>query len=444
MIQGALFTLIYILLLALTLRAVKLLIFGRLWLVYISTTVCYVCRLMLDVTTVYYDWSAYEEGDGVHAWLVYVFRLLNSTSDRVRNMVLIFFLFQVQEVKIKIASESPHMLQDKQHQARRQYLQAMLITGFSNLIILLSYAILLSPASSDIVAQHTKLVKVLRITCLALRAILIIIYLLISYFMVIKNYQFYVRKQEEKRAILDSESRTCIERHFLALIIIAIVFGLLDGAEGMYKESLPLIQPDDRIKVAILLVQNGFYVATNFINFAASLCYLYLGYKLGEKRLEIIRDSIKYAKHYDMPQSLVEAGGGRKDYNTESLKALLQGKEKRSTSINDKQANQMLADGTQGVMEPSRTSKKVHVSQTQENQDNPQNTMQDSKQQYNPLQQVAATDPSKALEREKRLASLYKVKNKKDSFMHSEDSRGSEFTQKESMFFQYYIARFMD
>jgi hypothetical protein len=106
--QSLILALTYLTFLVLVLRAVKSHVFGRLFLVYLSTLTCYFCRLALDSFTVIYQLEGESEKteNRHHYMIIYALRLLNNFAEKGRDMLILFFIYQVQEVRIKLEAET--------------------------------------------------------------------------------------------------------------------------------------------------------------------------------------------------------------------------------------------------------------------------------------------------------------------------------------------------
>lgn len=102
--QSTILAVTYLVCLIILVRAVKSHVFGRLYLVYLSTLTCYLCRLTLDTFTVMYQIE--KADDNMHLYMIYALKLINNFAEKGRDVLILFFIFQVQEVRIKIEAET--------------------------------------------------------------------------------------------------------------------------------------------------------------------------------------------------------------------------------------------------------------------------------------------------------------------------------------------------
>jgi hypothetical protein len=110
MCQSALFFVVLTFAYFLYLRRVKLSVFRRLWLVYLTAAVSLLLRLTLDTyTVVSYDYN----GINGAKWVIYVLKIVFTVSEKLRTVLITLFLFDFRLVAIRLDSDTPQEYERK-------------------------------------------------------------------------------------------------------------------------------------------------------------------------------------------------------------------------------------------------------------------------------------------------------------------------------------------
>ncbi|TNV80473.1 hypothetical protein FGO68_gene8937 [Halteria grandinella] len=197
LVQSFILTTTYLIFLIYVVRAVKSHVFGRLSLVYLSTLTCYVCRLALDSFTIVYQ---LEEGptDQRSLYMIYALKLTNNLAEKARDLLFIYFIYQVQEVRIKIEAENVQQLKSKLKSHQVQYKVIFILMFICASLIFLSHIFLYQEYEGDFIHRFPETARKILISQIGVRMIDIVMEFYLAYFVIWKNFAFFMRKHVEK------------------------------------------------------------------------------------------------------------------------------------------------------------------------------------------------------------------------------------------------------